>query len=282
MSVAFVPGIEFTMHTGRTWQAVTLITISDDMTCTAILTRFGVTVGTSEFAIGTVIVTRTDANVSVVFCRAKAAILTWRAIAEIHLDLTVTAHIARFAVAVIVIDQLYAVLSTGRGARIRQAFINIALASRSDKTGRTFAFEATHFVGAGAIIVTSGHRAIVNVDFAYETKSTRGTGTCKIVDQIMTSTTILTRIWSAFIDVKFAILTLETLGALTLIRTNEILASCAVLTWRRIALIYLLLTIRASVTVKAMTTMTISYIFAGAVVAKTVLRHALSYGGILA
>lgn len=59
------------------------------------------------------IISRTDANVLVGLSRAKTAVLTRRAITEIYLDLAMTAHIAGFAVAVIVVDQLYAVLSTG-------------------------------------------------------------------------------------------------------------------------------------------------------------------------
>lgn len=166
MSVAFVPSIKLTMRTGRTWQAVTLIAISDDTTRAAVLTRFGAAIGTGEFAIGTMIITRTDANVSVVLGRAKTTVLTRRAITEIYFDLAVTAHISRFAVAVIVVDQLYAVLSTGRGTRIRQAFVNITLASWPDETGRALAFETTHFVGAGTVIVARGHHAIVDVEFA--------------------------------------------------------------------------------------------------------------------
>lgn len=130
--------------------------------------------------------------------------------------------------------------------------------------------------------MASGHRAVINVNFAYKTKSTGWTGTCKVVDQIMTSTTVLTRIWSAVVNVEFAILTLETLGAMTLVRANEVLAGCSVLTWSRITLVYLFLTVRASVTVEAVTTMTIAYVFAGAVVAKTVLWYAFPYGSVFA
>lgn len=205
------------MNTGCTWQTVALIAISNDATRATVLTRFGVAVRTSEFAIGTMIITRTDANVPVGLGCAKTTVLTRRAITEIHLDLTVAAHIAGFAVAVIVVDQLYAVLSTGRGTWIRQTLINIALASWSDKTRRTLTFETTHFIGAGAVIVASGHHTVVDVDFAYETKSTGWTGACKIVDQIVTGTTILAGIRSAVVDVEFAILTLEALGALALI-----------------------------------------------------------------
>lgn len=269
------------MRTGCTWQAVTLIAISDDTTCAAILTRFGVAVGTSEFAIGAVIITGTNANVSVMLGRAEAAVLTRGAIAEIHFDLAVTAHISGFAVAVIIVDQLYAVLSAGRGTWIRQALINIALASRPDKTGRTLAFEATHFVGAGAVIVACGHHAIVDVDFAYEAESAGWTRASKVVDQVVTSTTILAGIWSAVVDVEFAVLSLEAFGALALVRADKIFAGCAILTWSRVALVYLLLTVRSGVTVKAMAPVTIAYVFAGTVVAKIFLRHALSYGGIL-
>lgn len=130
--------------------------------------------------------------------------------------------------------------------------------------------------------MASGHHTVVDVDFAYKTKSAGWTGTCEVVDQIVTGTTVLAGIWLAIIDVEFAVLTLETLGTLALIRTDEIFARCTILTWRRVAFIYLFLTVRAGVTIEAMTTMTIAYIFAGAIIAKTFLRHALSYGGIFA
>lgn len=119
MSVTFVPSIEFAMRPGRTWHAVTLIAISDDATRAAVLTRLGAAVGTGEFAIGAMIIAATDANVSVVLGLAVATVLTRRAITEIHFDLTVTAHVSGFAVAVIIVNQLYAVLSTGGGTRIR-------------------------------------------------------------------------------------------------------------------------------------------------------------------
>jgi len=92
------------MHTGCTWQAITFVTISDDTTRAAVLTWFGVAVGTGEFAISAVISIITHANVSIVFGNAKATILTWRTITEIHFDLAVTAHITLFAIAVIIVD----------------------------------------------------------------------------------------------------------------------------------------------------------------------------------
>lgn len=92
------------MHTGCTWQAVTFVTISDDTTCAAVLTWFGVAVGTGEFAIGAVISIITHANVSIVFGHAKATILTWRTITEIHSDFAVATHITLFAVAVVIVD----------------------------------------------------------------------------------------------------------------------------------------------------------------------------------
>lgn len=220
------------MRTGRTWQAVTLIAVSDDATRAAILTRFGVAVGTGEFAVGAMIITGTNANMSVMLGRAEATVLTRRAIAEIHFDLAVTAHVPGFAVAVIVVDQLYAVLSAGRGTRIRQAFVNVTLASRPDEAGRALAFEATHLVGAGAVIVACGHHAIVDVYFAYETESAGWARARKVVDQIVTSTTVLAGIWPAVVDVEFAVLSLKAFGALALIRADEILAGRAVLTWR--------------------------------------------------
>lgn len=91
-------------------------------------------------------------------------------------------HVTGFAVAVIVVDQLYAVLSTGRCAWIRQALVDITLASWPDETGRTFTFEATNLIGAGAVVVASADNAVVHVDLAYEAKSAGRAGTAEGVD----------------------------------------------------------------------------------------------------
>lgn len=182
------------------------------MTRAAVLTRLGVAVRANKFAIGAVIIAGAHARVPVLLSRAHPTVLTRRAVAEIHLDLTVTTHVTRLAIAVIVVDQLYAILGARRGARIRQALVDIAFASRSDETGRTFALESAHLVGTGAVVMTGTYQAVVGVDVAYDTKSTERAGTIEAVDLIVTDATVLAGIWLAVVDIELAVLTLEALG----------------------------------------------------------------------
>lgn len=182
VTFTFVPGVELAVRACRTWRAVASIAGSGNATRAAILTWLGIAVGASKLAIGTMIIARTDARVSVLFSRAYAAVLARRAVAKIHFDLTVTTHVTRLAVAMIVVDQLYTILRARRGARIRQAFVDIAFTSWSDKPWWTSTLETAHLVGTRAVVMTSTYHAIIDVDLAYEAESTGWTGTTEVVD----------------------------------------------------------------------------------------------------
>lgn len=129
-------------------------------------------------------------------------------------------HVAGFAVAVVVVDELHAILSSWRGARVRQAFVDITFASGAHETWWTLALEPANFVDARSIVMASSNRTIVNVEFANETQSSRRTRATEVADEIVTGAAILARIGPTIVHVKFTVLTLEALRALTLIGAN--------------------------------------------------------------
>jgi len=182
------------------------------VTRAAVLTWLGIAVRANKFAIGTVIIAGAHTRVPVLFSRAYTTVLTRRAVAEIHLDLTVTTHITRLTIAVIVVDQLYTILCARRGARIRQTFVDIAFTSRSDETGRTFALETAHLIGTCTVVMTGTYQAVIGVDVAYDTESTERARTIEAVDLIVTDATVLAGIWLAIVDIELAVLTLEAFG----------------------------------------------------------------------
>lgn len=73
-------------------------------------------------------------------------------------------HVARLAVAEVVVDELHAVLRARAATRVGQALVDVPLAAWADEAGRALAFEATHFVDTGAVIVASAREAVVHVD----------------------------------------------------------------------------------------------------------------------
>lgn len=107
---------------------------------------------------------------------AYAAILTGRVSAEVDFGIAVPSHVPGFAVAVIVIDELHAVLCTGQRARVREALVDVAFTPRSDEAGRTLALEAADSVDASAVVMTRILFAIVNVYFAYLPQSAERAG----------------------------------------------------------------------------------------------------------
>lgn len=85
-------------------------------------------------------------------------------------------HIARFAVAVVVIDQLNAILRPRHSAGIRKTLVDISFASRADESRWALAFEAPNFVDASSIIVARVLFAIVDVYLADLAESSKWAG----------------------------------------------------------------------------------------------------------
>lgn len=270
--------------TGARWTVAPIAArvIVLDYTRTAVHARLGLAIGAGELAVRTVVIDSANARVSIITGAAHATVQARRALAEVHLVLTVTSHVTGLAVAVKVVDQLHAILSAHQQAWIREALVDVTFAARPDETGRAVAHEAANLVDARAVVVAGANHAVVHVDLAYEAESAGRAGAAKGVDQIVTRATVLARIRLAVVNVQFAILTLEALGAMALVRAHEILAGSAVLARCGVALVNLLLTIGAGVTVETVTTMAIANVFAGTVVAEVLLLDTLADGGILA
>lgn len=89
-----------------------------DPTGPTVQARFSIAVGSSKLAIVSVIIVRTQAAVSCLSGRTYSAILTGRTITKVYLHFAMTSHITGFAIAVIIVNKLYAVLSTRSSARI--------------------------------------------------------------------------------------------------------------------------------------------------------------------
>ena len=151
-----------------------------------------------------------DATVSQFAIGAHAAIVAGRALAKVDFQFAVTAHVARLAVASVVVDQLDAVQSSSSRARIGETFVDVAFASRPDETGRTLALESADLVDASASVVTGSFETLVDVDLAEDAQRSVWTGAREGVDQVVTDAAILARIRIAVVDVVLAIGALET------------------------------------------------------------------------
>jgi len=114
ITVAVGSHIDLAMRAGCARRTVTMIAHAAlDATSTTVQTWLSVAIGSGKFAIHTVITIGTCTRMTVLLSRAHTAILTRRAVAKVDFDFAMTAHIARLAVAVIIVDQLHAVLSAG-------------------------------------------------------------------------------------------------------------------------------------------------------------------------
>jgi len=200
---AFVPRVHFTMRTSSARWTITSVAVVSlgDAARAAVHARFGVAIGTGELAVDTVKVFRTVTRMPGLLGGAYATVLARRAVAKVHLTFAVPTYKTGFAIAVIVVDQLHAILGTGRRTRIRQALVDITFASRSDETGWTLTFESADLVGARAIVVASTDHAVVHVDLAYEAKSTGRAGTAEGIDQIVARAAVLAWIRLTIVDV---------------------------------------------------------------------------------
>ena len=179
---------------------------------------------------------------------ADASVVARRILAKVDLELTMAAHVSRFAMAAVVVDELDAVESSGGGARIRKALVDVSFAARSNKSGWALTFKGADAIDASTAVVASAFEALVDVDLAKDAQGAVRAGARERVDQIVTNSTVLTRIGEAVVDVVLAIGALESWRAGARVGTDEVFASGAVLTRSRVAFVDFLLTIAASVT----------------------------------
>jgi len=90
---------------------------------------------------------------------------------EPYLHFACSSHVAWFTVAHEVVDELDAVLSTDRRARVGETLVDIPFAARPHETRGTAALEPTDFINARSVVVTCPRRAIIDVDLANNTQS---------------------------------------------------------------------------------------------------------------
>lgn len=193
---------------------------------------------------------------------AHATVVARRVFAEVNLEFAVASHEARLTVTSVVVHELDAIKSSSRRARIRETFIYVAFATRSNESGWTLALKGTNAIDTSASVVTSTLKALVNIDLTEDTEGTVGTRAGKGVDEIVAYTAILTRARIAVVDVIFAIWTLEARRTGARVRANQILARSSVLAWCRVTLVDLVLTVAARITFSADASMAIAYVLA--------------------
>ena len=115
---------------------------------------------------------------------------------------------ARFAVALIIVEELDTVSSAIVRARIRQTFVYVSLASIASISSSAIAREPSNFINTNSTIETSSNVAIIKIPLTKGSFSSRRTRTLELANQIQANSSILTRIISTLIDIMF---TLESL-----------------------------------------------------------------------
>lgn len=216
------------------------------------------------------------------FRGANTSVLAGRAVAEVDFDFTVTSHVSRFAIAVVIIDKLDAILSAGSSTGIGEAFVDVTFAPRTDETRWALALEASNLVDARAIVVAGVSHAVIWIDLADVTESAGWTRTAEVVDEIVAGASVLARIQATVVDVEFTVLSLKTFCAITLIRSNQVSAGRTVLAWGRVALVDFGLTITAGIALVAHAAVTVANVFASTVVAQSSFGYAFSKSRVLA
>lgn len=153
---------------------------------------------------------------------ANTSVQTGVVLAEVALGLTVPTLPSRFAVALVVVVQLDALLGAQSTARVGKTFVDISLTAGSDKSGPASALICANLVNTFSSMVAGSWVTLVDVDLTELTFSAVGTRTTEVVDQIVAETVVLTRVGFAVINVELTILPLETWWACTLVGSNKI------------------------------------------------------------
>lgn len=249
--VAFVPRVLFAVLPGGAQGTLAGVVRSVVLTSAAVLTRRAVANSTGVFAVLSVVSRRANANMPTFTVGTNTAVLAGIVLTKVSLGLTVATHPARLAVALIVVDQLDAVLGSEDRTRIGQAFIDVAFASGSDEARLALTFVPADFVDTAAAVMTSPFEALIDIDLAEETHGAVRAGTLEVVDQIMANTVVLAGIGIAVIDVVLAVLALESDGTLTTVGADEIFAAAPVLARVRVAFVDLVLAVAPVVSVRA-------------------------------
>jgi len=101
ITIAFVVAIDFTMNAGRTrWTFALISAVVQRMAHTIALARTGVAIDAEELAISTREFLRAHARMAPFHLRTHTAVLARGALAKVHLDLAMPAHVTGATVAV--------------------------------------------------------------------------------------------------------------------------------------------------------------------------------------
>lgn len=168
---AFITGVQFTEGARCSGHTVATVAATIGQPANAaILARARIAISARKLTIFPAKSNGTRAFVPGADHSAHAAILTRRALAKVHLDFAMDAHVAGLAVTIVIVDELHTVLSASWRARIAETFIDVTLAAWTNKPGRTFAFVAAYFVNTSAVVVACSGLAVLHVDFTNVTK----------------------------------------------------------------------------------------------------------------
>lgn len=219
-----------------------------------------VTTISSELAVGPTEAGRAATIVAALPVGADAPVLARTALAKVPLGLAMPAHPSRFAHAVVVVDQLDALLAAQCVTGIGQALVHIAFTSGPDKARPALAIIPADFVNAGAAVVAGTLEALIDVDLTQESHGAMRTCAAKVVDEVVTYAAIAARVGFAVVNVVLAVFALVAFGALTLVRADEVFASSPVLARVRSALVHLLLAIASVVSIGTVTLVAVPHV----------------------
>lgn len=99
-------------------------------------------------------------------CCTHTSILTGFMLTKIHFHFAMSAHVALFAIAHVIVDQLNTVQCSNVVTWIWQTLINVSFASRPHKTWWTSTFKSANFIYACTIVMTCSKYTIIYIDVA--------------------------------------------------------------------------------------------------------------------
>lgn len=216
------------------------------------------TAGHAPFTVGPGVTELTCAGVSHARAAGQgtgASILTRLRLTDTESALTSPACEARLANALVVVGQLDAVEAVGGTAGVRQALVNVALASFSGESRRAIAAIPPHPVHTGSIIQALGSSAaqphgwsaVVLVDLTENTQGAGGAGADVMSDQIDARASVLARVRLALVDFYLTVLPSIAWHAVTLVSSHISPAGGAIATRFVLTVVHLIFAVASSV-----------------------------------
>ena len=167
----------------------------------------------------------------------------WRT--ESLLDVTMTASVSGFAVALIVVKELDTVCSPVGGAGVGQTLVDVPLAPVPGVAGATLAGEAANLVHTRAPIEAGAHVAVIKILLAIFSVGSRRTGALKLADEVQARTAVVTGVSGALVDVPLTLGAFEPLGTLAAVGGEQVCAGGSVVTRIGAAGVWLVLAVGA-------------------------------------